>query len=85
VQGDFDVRIITGRVNIAFTPDLVWNTLLQYDNVSRQLGVDSRLRWTWRPGNDLFLVFSQLWDYEDGELWQPNTEVTFKAVAAFRV
>jgi hypothetical protein len=83
-EGDIDVRIMTGRVNIAFTPDLVWNTLVQYDNVSRQLGVDSRLRWTWRPGTDLFLIFNNLWDYEDGELRQPNTEVTFKAVAAFR-
>jgi hypothetical protein len=83
-EGAFDVRIITGRVNIAFTPDLVWNTLVQYDNVSRQLGLDSRLRWTWRPGNDLFLVFNDLWDYEDGELTKPNREITFKAVAAFR-
>jgi hypothetical protein len=83
-EGDFDIRIITGRLNIAFTPDLVWNTIVQYDNVSRQLGVDSRLRWEWKPGNDVFLVFSQLWDYEDGQLRQPNSEVTFKAVAAFR-
>lgn len=42
MEGDFDIRIITGHVNIAFTPDLVWNTIVQYDNVSRQLGVDSR-------------------------------------------
>jgi len=83
-EGDFDIRIITGRVNIAFTPDLVWNTIVQYDNVSRQLGVNSRLRWTWKPGNDVFLVFNQLWDYEEGRLTQPNSEITLKVGAAFR-
>lgn len=83
-QGDFDVRIATARMNIAFTPDLTWNTLVQYDNVSRQVGLNSRLRWTWRPGDDLFLVFNQGWDYEDSRLTQPNSQVIIKAAAAFR-
>ncbi len=83
-QGDFDVRIVGARLNLAFTPNLTWNTLLQYDNVSRQVGVNSRIRWTWRPGDDLFLVFNQGWDYDAGRLINSNSEVTIKAAAAFR-
>ena len=83
-EGDFDVRIISGRANISFTPDLTWNTLVQYDNISRQFGLDSRLRWTWTPGNDVFLIFNNLWDYEHGEFTRPNHEITLKVAAAFR-
>ena len=56
----------------------------QYDNVSRQVGLNSRLRWTWRPGCDFFLVFNQGWEYDDGRLRQPNSQITLKAAAAFR-
>src|SRR6184192_3451618 len=52
-EGDFEVNIASARVNLAFTPDLTWSTVVQYDNVSKQVGLNSRLRWTWRPGNDL--------------------------------
>ena len=83
-EGDFDVRIITAHMNIAFTPDLTWNTLVQYDNVSRQVGVNSRVRWTWRPGNDLFLVLNQGWDYESGRLTKSNREITVKVAATLR-
>ena len=71
-------------MNIAFTPDLTWNTLVQYDNVSRQVGVNSRVRWTWRPGNDLFLVLNQGWDYESGRLTKSNREITVKVAATLR-
>ena len=72
------------RTYIAFTPDLTWNTLVQYDNVSRQVGVNSRVRWTWRPGNDLFLVLNQGWDYESGRLTKSNREITVKVAATLR-
>ena len=34
---------------------------MQFDNESRKLGWQSRVRWIIRPGNDLFLVFNQGW------------------------
>jgi hypothetical protein len=83
-EGDFDVRIVSAHMNIAFTPDVTWNTLVQYDNVSRQVGLNSRLRWTYRPGCDLFLVFNQGWEFDDGRFHQPNSQITLKGAAAFR-
>jgi hypothetical protein len=83
-EGDFDVRIVSAKMNVAITPDLVWNTIVQYDNISRQIGLNSRVRWTWRPGDDLFFVVNQGWDYDNGILRQPNTEITMKIAAAFR-
>jgi hypothetical protein len=40
---------------------LSFSNFVQYDNESRDLGWQSRVRWILRPGNDLFLVFSQGW------------------------
>ena len=45
----------------AFSPDLVLSVYSQYDSESRDLGLNSRLRWTIQPGRDLFLVWNRSW------------------------
>ena len=60
-QGKFSARIISSQVNFAASPFLMFSNLIQYDNLSRNLGWQSRQRWTLRPGNDVFVVFSQGW------------------------
>lgn len=57
---------------------------MQYDNISKQVGLNSRIRWTWRPGDDLFLVLNQGWDYDDGRFRQPSSQIILKAAATFR-
>lgn len=60
-EGDFTARIYTSTVNYSFSPQLSLSNLIQFDNRSRNLGWQGRLRWTPVPGRDLFLVFSQGW------------------------
>jgi hypothetical protein len=60
-EGDFIARIFSSTVNYAASPFLSFSNLIQYDNFSRNLGWQSRVRWTLEPGNDLFFVFSQGW------------------------
>lgn len=60
-QGNFVARILTLRVNYAASPFLSFTNVIQFDNKSLNLGWQSRARWTLRPGNDLFFVFSQGW------------------------
>lgn len=60
-EGNFVARIFMTNLNYNHSPFLAFSNLLQYDNLSRQLGWQSRTRWTLRPGNDLFFVFSQGW------------------------
>jgi len=83
-EGDFDVRIASAIIKIAITPDLTWNTVVQYDNISKQVGLNSRIRWTWRPGDDLYLVVNQGWDYDNGRFRQPSSQIILKAAATFR-
>ena len=63
-QGNFTARILSARVDYAASPFLSFSNLIQYDNRSRNLGWQGRVRWTLEPGNDLFFVFSQGWIQE---------------------
>lgn len=67
-QGNFIARIITSTVNYAISPRLSFSNLLQFDNRSRNLGWQSRIRWTPKPGNDLFISFNQGWINDPGSL-----------------
>ncbi|MBL8172495.1 MAG: DUF5916 domain-containing protein [Blastocatellales bacterium] len=61
-EGSFVARIFATRVDYAFSPFLTVSNLVQFDNESRNLGWQSRVRWIPRPGNDLFVVFNQGWE-----------------------
>jgi len=64
-EGDFIARIATSNINYAASPSLSFSNLIQYDNRSRNLGWQSRMRWTLQPGNDLFFAFNQGWVQEE--------------------
>ena len=64
-EGNFTARIVTGQVAYTASPVLSFSHLIQYDNRSRNLGWQSRIRWTLKPGNDLFFIFNQGWIRED--------------------
>ncbi|HEY6224579.1 MAG TPA: DUF5916 domain-containing protein [Gemmatimonadales bacterium] len=56
--GDFIQRLYSGRVQVNVSADLQVSSFIQYDNESRNLGTNSRLRWTFNPLGDLFVVFN---------------------------
>jgi hypothetical protein len=60
-QGNFVARVITSQISYSASPYLSFSNLVQYDNRTRNLGWQSRVRWILRPGNDVFFVFSQGW------------------------
>lgn len=64
-QGNFVARVWALRADYAFSPFLTVANFLQYDNETHSLGLQSRLRWIIKPGNDLFLVFNQGWEQEE--------------------
>jgi hypothetical protein len=64
-EGDFIARIATSNINYAASPWLSFSNLIQYDNRSRNLGWQSRVRWTLQPGRDFFFAFNQGWIQEE--------------------
>jgi hypothetical protein len=70
-EGHFTARIFSGNVEYTPSPFVSFSSLVQYDNRSRNLGWQSRVRWTVRPGDDLFFVVNQGWirdEADDGRL-----------------
>jgi hypothetical protein len=60
-QGNFVQRLWQLQSAYAWTPNLVLSSFVQYDTVSQNIGTNTRLRWTIKPGNDLFIVWNRGW------------------------
>jgi hypothetical protein len=75
-------RAITRQLSliadIYFTPDIAFTNFIQYDSISSTVGINSRLRWIFQPGNDLYLVFNHNVESEDLEFTLIKTEVIAK-------
>ena len=56
--GEFTAELVAVRTEVAFDVRWSWLNLIQYDNESESVGVNSRLRWTPRAGQDLFVVLN---------------------------
>ena len=57
-QGDFDLSVVGTKVRLNLSPDLQLNSFLQYDSEDRSFGTNTRLRWTFHPRGDLFVVYN---------------------------
>jgi hypothetical protein len=42
----------------AFSSTLSWSNLIQYDNISENIGINSRLHWIPKAGQQTFLVLN---------------------------
>ncbi len=56
--GRFTQDVFGARINFNFSPDLNVSAFVQYDNQTRLIGANTRLRWTFRPVGDLFVVYN---------------------------
>ena len=56
--GDFTQTLVGTRVRVNLSPDLSVASYAQYDTDSDSVGVNTRLRWTFTPAADLFVVYN---------------------------
>ncbi len=63
-EGNFRTRLALFRLDYSFSPSLTLANFVQYDTDTRNLGLQSRLRWIIRPGNELFFVINHAWQYQ---------------------
>ena len=57
-EGNFTQEVIGSRFRLNVSPDLQLNSYVQYDNDSKLVGTNTRLRWTFSPVGDLFVVYN---------------------------
>ena len=46
------------RLLLNFSPDIQFSSLTQYDTESQELGTNNRLRWTYDPFGEIFIVYN---------------------------
>jgi len=59
--GNFVQRLWQLQATYAWNPNLVLSSFVQYDTESQNVGTNTRVRWTIKPGNDLFVVWNRGW------------------------
>lgn len=57
-EGTFTQQVVGSRFRFSVSPDLQVNSYVQYDNDSKLIGTNTRLRWTFSPVGDLFVVYN---------------------------
>jgi hypothetical protein len=64
--GNFDQTLVGVKARLNLSPDLQINTFVQFDNESREVGTNTRLRWTFHPQGDLFVIYNHnIRDFEE--------------------
>ena len=85
-QGAFVTRLAQLTTEVAFNSDLSWINLVQYDNVTEQAGINSRLHWVLQDGREAYLVLNHnLQDYDrDNSFDKSLSDLSLKASYTFR-
>jgi hypothetical protein len=87
-EGDFVERLHQLRWSCAFNPDLAFSLFTQYEVGSGNVGWNARMRWTVKPGNDLYVVWNRNWiqtSTEGGVHWgRDSDQIVVKARWTFR-
>jgi hypothetical protein len=84
-SGEFTARTYSLAGNVAFNVNWAWLNVAQYDNISRRLGVNSRLRWLPAAGQAAYLVVNYDWREDLNGNFQPFfAETTLKFNYTFR-
>jgi hypothetical protein len=56
--GDFTTRLFRARTDYGFSPRMFASALVQYNTSDHSFSSNLRFRWEYRPGSELFLVYT---------------------------
>ncbi len=62
--GDFTQKLVGSRVTYTMTPLLFASALVQFNSSTHTVSANARMRWEWRPGSELFIVYNEERDSE---------------------
>jgi hypothetical protein len=79
-QGKFTAKLVGTRVTYTVTPLMFASALLQFNSTTNSVSANVRLRWEYRPGSELFLVYN-----EDRDTLASNFPATRNRSLIFKV
>lgn len=59
VEGDFTTHLVGARVTYTPTPFMFASAFVQYSSTNHAVSSNVRLRWEYRPGSELFVVYNE--------------------------
>jgi hypothetical protein len=77
VQGSFTAKVARTRATYTITPRMFVSGIVQYNSAGTSLGSNVRFRWEYRPGSELFVVYTD--DYTTEELRPDLTSLRNRA------
>ncbi len=85
-QGDFSTYLSTLTTEVTFSPTVYWVSLVQYDNVSEVIGVNTRLVWIPTAGQEGLIVLNHRRQDrdKDGSFRSELTDINVKLSYTFR-
>jgi hypothetical protein len=85
-QGDFITRLTRLTMDVNFSSTLYWVSLVQYDNVSEVIGVNTRLNWIPKAGQEGLIVLNHsLQDRDRDDVFRSDLlDVSVKLSYTFR-
>ena len=83
--GHTTVRIVGFNFNVNFTPDIQWSNSIQYDNVSKNASINSRLHWIVKPGSEFYIVINQDALIRQWDIRSQRSEAVIKLGHTFRM
>jgi hypothetical protein len=75
--GNTNFWLIGPRIDITFTNNLFFTTFVQYNNQQKNINLNTRIQWRYRPASDLFLVYTD--NYYSSPLFVRNRAFVLKA------
>ena len=85
--GDFTARLFQVVTEVALSLKVSWVNLVQYDNTSEVLGLNSRLQWIPKAGHKGFIVINHnLEDFDKNDSFRSqNADLNVKFAYTFRL
>ncbi len=71
-----DFWLIQSKFDITFTNKIFWTTYFQYNEQVKNVNLNSRIQWRYKPASDVFLVYSD--NYLPSDLGIKNRSIVLK-------
>jgi hypothetical protein len=82
-NGNFTTDLVASRFDYAFTPQTFLNAFVQYNAARQEVSSNIRFRFTYRPLSDIFIVYNDIRDTDQGQLVQRALIVKITNLTSF--